>query len=158
MEPDDLSAPLPDARQSPTALRIARGTRRMLRRLGLSTLTELPLRSHRRADLVALGSKGEIWIIEIKSSVADFRADTKWPEYRAHCDRLYFATTAEVPAGIFPPDAGLIIADGFDAAIDREAPSHPLAPATRREMLLRCARLAADRLHLLQDPALPLDS
>jgi DNA repair protein MmcB-like len=80
-----------DGRQSETALAVARGTRRLLRRLNYSTITELPLLSGRRADIVALAMDAMILIIEIKSSAADFRADTKWREYRAHCDRFYFA-------------------------------------------------------------------
>ena len=74
--------------------------------LGFCCVSELPLASGRRADLVALGRDGEIWIVEIKSSVADFRADQKWMDYRMHCDRLFFATTTEVPCEIFPPDTG----------------------------------------------------
>src|SRR3978361_1222717 len=82
-----------DRRQSETALAIARGTARMLRTCGFSCISELPLPSGRRADLVALNDKGEIWIVEIKSSVEDLRADQKWQDYRAHCDRLFFAFT-----------------------------------------------------------------
>ena len=93
-----------DGRQSETALRIARGTARLLHAHGFCVVSELPLPSGRRADLVALDSSGKIWIVEIKSSVADFRADQKWHEYRAHCDRLFFATCMEVPCEIFPPD------------------------------------------------------
>ena len=78
--------PAPDRRQSETALAIARGTARMLRTLGFSCISELPLPSGRRADLVALGGDGEIIIVEIKSSVADFRADQKWTDYRLHCE------------------------------------------------------------------------
>ena len=70
-------------------------------------ISELPLPSGRRADLVALGRDGEIWIVEIKSSTADLRADRKWMDYRMHCDRLFFATTVEVPREIFPPAPGL---------------------------------------------------
>src|SRR5258705_343025 len=83
--------PPPDRRQSETALAIARGTARLLRSLGFTCISELPLPSGRRADLVALNERGEIWIVEIKSSVEDLRADQKWQEYRAHCDRLFFA-------------------------------------------------------------------
>jgi hypothetical protein len=79
-----------DGRQSGTALVVARGTRRLLRRLNFSTVTELPLLSGRRADIVALALDGTIFIVEIKSSVADFRADAKWQDYRTHCDRLFF--------------------------------------------------------------------
>lgn len=147
---------LTDGRQSPTALRIARGVRRHLYALGFSSVPELPLRSGRRADLVAIGPKSEIWIIEIKSSVEDLRADQKWPEYRLHCDRLFFATIAEVPDTLFPPDAGLLVADGFGAQQLREAPHHPLPAATRKEVLLRLVRHSANRLHMLTDPGLPL--
>ena len=91
-----------DRRQSETALAIARGTARLLRSLGFSCISELPLPSGRRADLVALNEKGEIWIVEIKSSVEDLRADQKWQDYRMHCDRLFFAFTQDLPCEIFP--------------------------------------------------------
>jgi hypothetical protein len=141
-----------DGRQSETALLIARGTRRLLRTRKFASVTELPLASGRRADIVALAEDSTILIVEIKSSIADFRADLKWPDYRAHCDRLYFAISSEIPADIMPQDAGLIIADGFGAEILHEAPEHRLAAATRRSMLLRFAHAAAHRLHGLADP------
>jgi hypothetical protein len=141
-----------DGRQSDTALLVARGTRRLLRDLGLTSLTEITLASHRRADLVALSDDGMIWIIEIKSSIEDFRVDQKWPEYRQHCDRLFFAIPESVPQEIMPEEAGLILADGFGAAILREAPEHRLAAATRKAMLVRLARTASERLHRLADP------
>ena len=115
-------------------------------------VSELPLPSGRRADLVALDGGGEILIVEIKSSVADFRADQKWMDYRPHCDRLFFATTLEVPCEIFPPDTGLIVADAFGALILCEAPEHRLHGATRKSMMLRFARGAALRLQALADP------
>ena len=148
----DLVLP-PDGRQSETALVIARGVRRHLRQRGFATVTEMSLRSGRRADVVALGGEGSLHIVEIKSSVADFRADTKWRDYRLHCDRLYFAVTVAMPLGILPEDAGLIVADSYGATVVREAPEHRLAPATRRTVTLRFARLAANRLHGLADPA-----
>src|SRR5229473_7295897 len=135
--------PAPDRRQSETALAIARGTARLLRSLGFACISELPLPSGRRADLVALNERGEIWIVEIKSSIADFRADQKWQDYRAHCDRLFFATTVEVPCDIFPPDTGLIVADAFGAEFKCEAPEHKLPAATRKSMMLLFARAAA---------------
>ena len=152
-----MSAPAPmrvpsDGRQSETALAVARGTTRLLHALGFSVVSELPLPSGRRADLVALGADGEIWIVEIKSSIADFRADQKWMDYRLHCDRLFFATTLAVPCDIFPPDTGLIIADAFGAALACEAPEHRLHAATRKCMLLAFARAAALRLSALADP------
>jgi hypothetical protein len=115
-------------------------------------VSELSLASGRRADLVALGASGEIWIVEIKSSVADFRADQKWMDYRLHCDRLFFATCLEVPCDIFPKDTGLIVADAFGAEIVCEAPEHHLHASTRKSMLLSFARAAALRLAALADP------
>ena len=115
--------PPPDRRQSETALAIARGTARLLRSLGFSCISELPLPSGRRADLVALNESGEIWIVEIKSSVEDLRADQKWQEYRAHCDRLFFAFTQDLPCEIFPADTGLIVADAYGAHCIAKRPS-----------------------------------
>ena len=144
-----------DGRQSETALAVARGTARLLHAHGFSIVSELGLPSGRRADLVGLDAGGEIWIVEIKSSVADFRADQKWQDYRAHCDRLFFATSLEVPCDIFPPDAGLIVADAFGAEFRTEAPEHKLPAATRKAMMLLFARAAARRLSSLADPEGP---
>lgn len=144
-----------DGRQSETALRIARGSARLLHAHGFCVVSELPLPSGRRADLVALHGKGDIWIIEIKSSVADFRADQKWQDYRAHCDRLLFATCLDVPCEIFPPDTGLIVADAFGAEFHCHAPEHRLSAPTRKTMLLAFARAAASRLQALNDPSGP---
>jgi hypothetical protein len=154
-----ISSPAPplDRRQSRTALNVARGTQRLLLALGLSCVAELPLFSGRRADIVALGGDGEIWIVEIKSSVEDFRSDRKWPDYRMHCDRLFFATCADVPLDIFPRDAGLILADGFGAELVREAPEHRLHAATRKSVMLTFARAAALRLQALSDPQGPYE-
>jgi hypothetical protein len=148
-------AVLPDGRQSPTALAIARGTGRLLHSLGFACVSELALPSGRRADIVALDGGGAVWIIEIKSSIADFRTDQKWMDYRLHCDRLFFATTVEVPCDIFPKDTGLIVADAFGASIVCEAPEHRLPAATRKSMMLRFAYVAALRLQALGDPGGP---
>ncbi len=142
----------PDARHSATALAVARGARRLLRSSGYASLTELTLASGRRADLIALDANAEIHIVEIKSSLADFRADRKWPDYRDFCDRFYFAVPVEFPLEVLPPEAGLIIADAYGAHFYRAAPEHRLPAARRRAVLLRFARVAADRLHILGDP------
>jgi hypothetical protein len=149
-----LSVPV-DGRQSETALAVARGTARLLHAHGFSVISELSLPSGRRADLVALDTAGSVWIVEIKSSVADFRADQKWQDYRLHCDRLFFATSLEVPCEIFPPDTGLIVADAFGAEFKCEAPEHKLPAATRKAMMLLFARTAALRLQSLIDPTGP---
>jgi hypothetical protein len=144
-----------DGRQSQTALAVGRGTARLLHAHGFSVVSELPLPSGRRADLVALDGGGQVWIVEIKSSVADFRADQKWQDYRLHCDRLFFATSLEVSCEIFPPDTGLIVADAFGAEFRCDAPEHRLPAATRKAMMLLFARAAALRLQSLIDPTGP---
>jgi hypothetical protein len=144
--------PPPDGRQSETALAIARGTARLLRSLGFSCVSELPLPSGRRADLVALNDRGEIWIVEIKSSIEDLRADQKWQDYRAHCDRLFFAFTQDMPCEIFPEQTGLIVADAYGAHLHCEAPEHRLPAPTRKQMTVRFAMAAAQRINRLIDP------
>ena len=144
--------PPPDRRQSETALAVARGTARLLRSLGFACIGELPLPSGRRADLVALNEGGEVWIVEIKSSVEDLRADHKWQDYRAHCDRLFFAFTQNLPCEIFPEDTGLIIADAYGAHLQCEAPLHRLPARTRKLMTVRFALAAAQRMNRLTDP------
>lgn len=145
-------APPPDRRQSPTALMVARGTTRWLGSLGFSCISELPLPSGRRADLVALNARGDLWIVEIKSSVEDLRADNKWHEYRAHCDRLFFAFTQDLPCEIFPAETGLIVADAYGAYLHCEAPEHRLPAPTRKLMTVRFAMAAALRINRLIDP------
>lgn len=141
-----------DGRQSPTALKVRRGACRLLRAMGFASVAELPLGSGRRADITAINKGGEIWIVEIKSSVADFRADMKWPLYRNHCDRLFFAAPDEMDHAILPETAGLMLADGYGAEIVREAPVHKLTAAARKATTLRFGRAAANRLHDLMDP------
>jgi hypothetical protein len=151
-----LQADLPslpiDGRQSERALAIRRGVCRRLRAEGLALIPEVTLRSGRRADLVALGSDGMITIVEIKSSIEDFRADQKWQDYCLHSDHFYFATGPHVPAEIFPLEAGLIVADPYGAEILRPSGCVKLPAATRKEMLVRIARAGAHRLHDLEDP------
>lgn len=147
---------LKDGRQSDRALAIQRGTCRLIRAFGFAPLTELPLKTGHRADIVALGPKGEIWIAEIKSCLEDFRADRKWPFYGEHCDRLFFAVSAEFPVEVLPEAAGLIVADQYGGAILREAPETRLAAARRKEVQLRFARAAALKLHGLADPGADL--
>jgi hypothetical protein len=141
-----------DGRQSERALAIRRGVCRRLRAEGLALIPEVTLRSGRRADLVALSDEGMITIIEIKSSIEDFRADAKWQEYCWHADHFYFATGPEVPAEIFPAEAGLIVADPYGAEFLRLSSCTPIPPGRRKEMLIRIARAGAYRLHDLEDP------
>lgn len=147
----DLVLP-PDGRQSETARGIQRGAMRYLAARGLVGVPEFSLASGRRADIAALGTRGEVWVIEIKSSVTDFRTDRKWTDYRLHCDRLFFAVGPDFPVHILPEDTGILVADPFGAGLVREAPSHPLPGATRKALTLRFARAAAGRLMGLIDP------
>lgn len=141
-----------DGRQSEQAAAIQRGACRMLRMLGHSVVTELPLSTGHRADIVAIGRTGEIWIVEIKSSLADFQADGKWPEYRGHCDRLFFAVASDFPLDVLPEDTGLILADRFGAELMKDAPEHKLPGGRRKAVTLRFARAAAHRLYAVVDP------
>jgi hypothetical protein len=145
-----VNNPLIDGRQSERAMLVRRGVQVLLHDMRLAVLPELQLANGRRADLVGLSEKGEIWIIEIKSSIEDFRVDRKWPEYRAYCDRLFFATHPDVPLDIFPEDCGLLLSDGYGAHLLREAPEHKLPPATRKAVTLDFSRSAAQRLMMAE--------
>ncbi len=142
---------------SPTApertLAVCRAAARLCAQLGWAPVREMPLPNGRRADILALLPDGGFAVVEVKSCARDFLSDGKWPEYRAYCDRLYFAVDLDFPAELLPEEVGLVVADGPDAALIREAPTHPLAPARRRSLLLRYAVVAAGRLAALQDPA-----
>ncbi|WP_295895422.1 MmcB family DNA repair protein [uncultured Bartonella sp.] len=138
--------PLDDGRQSEKALMVRHGVQKLFLRLGIPVLSELPLADGRRADLVGIDRKGGIIIVEIKSSIGDLKADHKWPDYRTHCDRLYFASHSEVPIELFPEDCGFILADGFDGYIMREAPEHRMSAPARKAIMLRFSRVAAKRL------------
>ncbi len=141
-----------DGRQSERALAVARGVTRLFAAMDLAVIPELCLPSGRRADLTALSRTGALWIVEIKSSVEDFRADRKWSNYRAHADRVFFAVAPDFPVAILPEDAGLILADAHGAEIVREGPIQALPAPTRKVMMLRFARAAAGRMTLLCDP------
>lgn len=141
-----------DGRQSETALMIQRGVARLLRASGLAVLPEFTLASGRRADLIGVNDRGEIWIVEIKSSPEDFRTDSKWPEYRDYCDRLFFAIPTTMNPELMPPDAGLMIADSWGADILRHPDAMGLHATRRKAVTLAFARAAALRLHGLYDP------
>jgi hypothetical protein len=140
------------AGQPGTAPLLARGVCRALAQLGYASLVEFPLANGRRADVLALGKTGDLVSIEIKSSVADFRADRKWGAYREFADRLYFAVPNGFPALLIPEECGLMVADAFGAAVLRDGIASPLAPARRRALTLRFALSAATRLRRQLDP------
>ncbi len=141
-----------DGRQSAAALTIQRGASRLLRQYGLTPVPEVTLPNGRRADLLAIGRKGEIWIVEIKSSVIDFQVDRKWPDYLSYCDRLFFAVGPDFPLTLLPEQTGHIVADAYGGTLLREAPETRLAAPIRKALTLQLARLAAGRLHEAMDP------
>lgn len=145
-----MGEPVPEVEQdigmSPGAAEIARGVLRLMADHGFAGVTEMTLANGRRADVAAIGAGGEITIVEIKSSVADFRSDHKWPEYRPFCDRFYFAVGQDFPHDLIPEETGLIIADAFGGAVIREPECEKLVAARRKAVTLRFARLAATRL------------
>ena len=144
---------MPDSCQLATQA-ITRGVLRLLASQGISGVTEMTLANGRRADVAALCGKGKVTIVEVKSSVADFRADQKWPDYQPFCDQFFFAVGHDFPQELIPEEAGLIIADEFGGAVLRDAPDTPLSAARRKAVTLRFARLAAHRLTRLADPLL----
>ncbi len=145
-----LDAPLP-ALPGP---RLARGVARALRAMDFVTVEELVPTVGLRVDLMALGPKGEIWVIECKSGRADYLADQKWQLYRAWCDRFFWAVDGDFPTELLPADTGLILADAYDAEILRMGPETPLAGARRKVMVQKFARHAATRLQGFRDPGL----
>ena len=128
-----------------TTLAVTRGAARLLVDLGYAPLLEVCLPNGRRADVMALGRKGDIVICEVKSGVEDYRVDRKWPDYAPYCDAFFFAVAPEFPKDVLPDEPGLIVADGFGGAVIRDAVASPLAPARRKALTLAFARLGAMR-------------
>ncbi|GAB1364399.1 MmcB family DNA repair protein [Rhodobacter sp.] len=132
--------------------RLARGVARGLRDLDFACVEELALASGLRVDLMALGPRGELWIIECKSCRADYRADRKWQGYLGYCDRFFWAVDADFPLDLLPGGTGLIMADAWGAEVLRMGPETPLPGARRKAVTQRFARHAALRLQGLRDP------
>ena len=132
---------------------VCRAATRFCALRGWAPVHEMPLPNGRRADILALQPDGCFVVVEVKSGARDFLTDAKWPEYRDYCDRLFFAVDLDFPRELLPEDAGLLVADGADAAMLRDAPAHRLAPARRKALLHLYAVVAAGRLAALSDPA-----
>ena len=144
-----------DATPPETAARLARGVTRAFMDLGYSCLLEFKLNTGRRVDLIGLNAKSEVVIVEIKTTLADYRGDRKWPEYLPYCDRFFFAVPLDFPLRHLPDGYGLIVADGFDAAIRRPAPVQGMNGTRRKALVLRFGLTAAERLTNRIDPSLP---
>ena len=145
--------------ESPIAAEVARGVTRLLCRQDLFAVCEVPLPNGRRADLMAIDGKGSFTIVEIKVAKADLLGDGKWTDYLEYCDRFFWAVPPHLARILdqeryLPAQAGLIVADRYDAAVVREAAHRPLAPARRKAELLRFARRTARRLAAQVDPSL----
>lgn len=134
---------------------LARGASRLMSSHGFCTVEELVPARGLRVDVMALGAKSEVWVIECKSSWADFRSDSKWRGYLAWCDRFFWAVGAAFPTELLPEDTGLIVADAYGGEIMRMGPEHRLAPARRKSVLQTFGSTAARRLQALRDPGAP---
>lgn len=150
-DPDADPQASPHGRLQPGQL-LARGICRHLISHGFASVEELVPAPGLRVDVLGLGPKGELWVIECKSSRADFQADRKWQNYLPFCDRFFWAVGADFPVELLPDDTGLIIADSYDAEILRVGPESKLAPARRKLMTQKFARHAALRLQAARDP------
>src|SRR5262245_50100154 len=155
------SSPIPDCPIDgpPIATDVARGVTRLFCRQDLFAMCEVPLPNGRRADLMAIGPRGELTIVEIKVSKADLLGDQKWTDYLEYCDRFFWAVPNALAhlleeERFLPGEAGLLVADRYDAAVMREPAHRPLAPARRKAETLRFARRAARRLSAQIDPSL----
>ncbi|MBY6046606.1 MmcB family DNA repair protein [Vannielia litorea] len=147
----ELSPESPTPELQPGQL-LARGVCRHMLSHGFVTVEELVPTGGLRVDVMALGPKGEVWVIECKSSRADYMADHKWQGYLEWCDRFFWAVDQDFPTELLPVETGLIIADPYDAEIIRMGPETKLAAARRKVMLQKFARHAALRLQALRDP------
>jgi hypothetical protein len=143
--PMDTEVVLVAVTRPETTSAVTRGAARLFLALGYAPLAEVGLPNGRRADLMAIGPRGEIAIAEVKSGLDDYRTDRKWGEYAPFCDAFYFAVDANFPRHMLAEGPGLMVADAFGGAVLVEAPVVPLAPARRRALTLAFARLAAMR-------------
>ncbi len=147
----------------PIAAEIARGVTRLFCRQDLFAICEVPLPNGRRADMMAIDGKGALTIVEIKVAKSDLLGDAKWTDYLEYCDRFFWAVPPDLASicdgeRFLPNEAGLIVADRYDAVICRQAVNRQLAPARRKAEILRFARRAARRLSAQIDPSLGDDN
>lgn len=141
-----VSQPFGDPVPNGRAADIVRGVQRVFAEVGLASLTEVALANGRRADVMAVGPKGEVVIVEVKSCLQDFQTDQKWPEYAPYCDRFYFAVDCDFPQERIPMEVGLMVCDAFGGAVLRESDVVSLNASRRKSVTLSFARLAAARL------------
>jgi hypothetical protein len=153
----DLGMDLPVTSDLMPGQLLARGVCRHLAGHGFAVIEEFVPDRGLRVDVMALGPKGELWVVECKSSRADYMSDGKWQGYLDWCDRYFWAVDQEFPTELLPEGTGLIIADGYDAEILRMGPEDKLAAARRNKLIRKFAVHAARRLHGLRDPGAGLE-
>lgn len=124
---------------------ITQGAQRALYDLGFAAILEFTLKIGRRADLCGINDKGEIIILEVKSSLEDFKCDNKWHEYQDYCDIFYFAVAGDFPIHLIPDDIGYFICDAFGGQIIRPSIKTPLSAPRRKAVTLQFARQAANK-------------
>jgi hypothetical protein len=139
-------------RRPEVTLAVCRGSCRLMRQSGNSVVLEMPLPDGRRADIFAVGRDGCLTIVEVKSSIEDWRVDAKWPDYFSWCDLFYVAVPVDFPQALIPAEVGLIVADAYGGEILREPARRSVTAARRKALLVDCARLAAERLARIEDP------
>ena len=139
-----------------TAEDVARGVSRLLIQEGFSPILEFTLASGQRLDVAALGRDGTVLGVEIKVAVPDLQSDVKrkkWEGYLDFCELFYFAIPPDFPEELVPENTGLIVADRYGGAIVRPSPLATLHASSRKAVTLRFAKLAAERLADIIDPA-----
>jgi hypothetical protein len=141
-----MDAPIQSLDATETTTLLTRGVCRLFQSLGFGTLTEFKLSNGRRVDVMAIDRNGDFVIVEVKSTVSDYRGDRKWHEYLPFCERFYFAVPQGFPLHLLPDDCGLIVADPFEAAVRRESLAQKVNASRKRRQLIRFALAASDRL------------
>ena len=150
--PPESNPPAGGEAEQRLAERLARGITRLFEDMGCAAIAEFSLANGRRVDVIALDGQGTTSIVEIKSSVQDFRSDGKWQEYLDFCDRFYFAVAPAFPQELLPVEVGLIVADDWHGTILRPSPAFTMNGSRRRAQTLRIAMTAAQRLRRFTDP------
>lgn len=131
---------------------ITEGAKRHLIDLGFACICEFTLSNDRRVDVIGLNRKGEVYVVEVKSGVADFRSDQKWQDYLAYCDYFSFAVDENFPQDLILKECGLIVADKFEGVAVRAPFYEKLNGARRKAITLKFARMCAQRLESLNNP------
>lgn len=149
----NVLCPAPALEAADVTARVTRGVVRQLIDWGYAPLTEVTLANRRRADVMGLSPSGEVVIVEVKSGLADFRADTKWRDYLPYCDGFSFAVAEDFPQVNLPGDVGLMVSDGFQAAMIRPWSGEKLHASRRKAVTLAFARAAALRVSASAGPA-----